>query len=256
MFNGAGMFGCGGATSSTFGFGVGKGTGTSTTGASNLPKALQIAANRAKMSAPMLNSNVASPASPGTIPSLSEVDMDSMASMMNMAAMALAAGNSDAPKIPMPLPVGKAAPKSPSAFVPPGRVVKEKDTPEPQKEELPTSTDVKVSDLEGDRQLSLDEMVKRVGEKVNMAGGLTAIGYGAAKGKPYVRGRPKANSVIADDYREGPYTAPAMPGKGKGNDAKAGTEMDMSRRFRGGLMIGKIFEHLSPFDFTSRDLRG
>jgi len=239
MFNGAGMFGCGGATSSTFGFGVGKGTGTSTTGASNLPKALQIAANRAKMSAPMLNSNVASPASPGTIPSLSEVDMDSMASMMNMAAMALAAGNSNAPKIPMPLPVGKTAPKSPSAFVPPGRVVKEKDTPEPQ-EELPTSTDVKVSDLEGDRQLSLDEMVKRVGEKVNMAGGLTAIGYGAAKGKPYVRGRPKANSVIADDYREGPYTAPAMPGKGKGNDAKDGPAD--SGRYSGGMgSMGQLY---------------
>ena len=217
MFNG--MFGCGGATSST------------SPPSSNLPRALQIAANRAKLAAAPLLAAGTSPAAPaapaapstgmgtmgtGTVPSLSEVDMDSMASMMSMATMALAAGNPQSPKIPLPLPVGKAptlaaAPAAVSPFVPPGRVIKETNHTTGSKEELPTSTTVKVTDDEG--KLSLDEMVKKVGEKVNKAGGLTAIGYGAAKGKPYVRGRPQANSVIADDYREGPYSR----GKGKGD---------------------------------------
>lgn len=208
MFNG--MFGCGGATSST--------SPVQAAPSSNLPKALQIAANRAKMAAaPLLAAGTTPPSTGmgmGTVPSLSEVDMDSMASMMSMATMALAAGNPQSPTIP--LPVGKAptmAAASPamSPFVPPGRVIKETNTTTGSKEELPTSTTVKVTDDEG--KLSLDEMVKKVGEKVNKAGGLTAIGYGAAKGKPYVRGRPKANSVIADDYREGPYSR----GKGKGD---------------------------------------
>lgn len=214
MFNG--MFGCGGATSST--------SPAQAAPSSNLPKALQIAANRAKMAAaPLLAAGTTPPLSTGmgmgTVPSLSEVDMDSMASMMSMATMALAAGNPQSPKIP--LPVGKAptmAAASPamSPFVPPGRVIKETNNTTGSKEELPTSTTVKVTDDEG--KLSLDEMVKKVGEKVNKAGGLTAIGYGAAKGKPYVRGRPKANSVIADDYREGPYSRAFSPGGTGGYD--------------------------------------
>eukprot|EP00435_Cladocopium_sp_Y103_P076031 s50_g73.t1 len=233
------MFGCGGATSST--------SPAQAAPSSNLPKALQIAANRAKMAAAPLLAAGTTPASVplstagmgmGTVPSLSEVDMDSMASMMNMATMALAAGNSQSlPKIPLPLPVGKAptlAAASPasSPFVPPGRVMKETNNTTGSKEELPTSTTVKVTDDEG--KLSLDEMVKKVGEKVNKAGGLTAIGYGAAKGKPYVRGRPKANSVIADDYREGPYSR----GKGKGDSGNEGGDS----RYSGGMgSMGQLY---------------
>lgn len=88
--------------------------------------------------------------------------MDSMASMMSMATMALAGGSSGSlPKIP--LPVGKPVTPGVAAqptFVPPGRVEKTPDAPKP-KEELPTSTGVKVSDDEG--KLSLDELVKKVG---------------------------------------------------------------------------------------------
>ena len=264
---GSPMFGCGGACSSSspFGFGKGSPTGATPSPPSNLPKALQIAANRAKMAAAPL---LAAPASGGSAPSLSEVDMDSMASMMNMATMALAAGNSNLPKIPMPLPVGKAPAKptvlaSPAGFVPPGRVDRRPEETEPvSKDGLPTSTTVKVTDDEG--KLSLDEMVKRVGEKVNKAGGLTAIGYGAAKGKPYVRGRPQANSVISDDYREGPYSR----GKGKG-DSQDGRHVMCDSQLSSSLIIisgksWKTMEHVGHvvsdmyciFTHPSLDLEG
>ena len=54
--------------------------------------------------------------------------------------------------------------------------------------------------------------MKKVGEKVNKAGGLQAIGYGARAGKPYVRGRP--DDVVANEYRKSPY------GPIRGNDKK------------------------------------
>ena len=260
-----GMFGCGGATSST--------SPAQAAPSSNLPRALQIAANRAKMAAaPLLAAGttpapstggmagmtgmtgmagMAGMAGMGTVPSLSEVDMDSMASMMNMATVALAAGSPQSlPKIPLPVPVGKAptlAAASPavSPFVPPGRVMKETNNTPRSKEELPTSTTVKVTDDEG--KLSLDEMVKKVGEKVNKAGGLTAIGYGAAKGKPYVRGRPKANSVIADDYREGPYSR----GKGKGDSGNVPWTWGWSWFARVGRGQDSILVKVGPFSAGS-----
>eukprot|EP00913_Durusdinium_trenchii_P023492 g22070.t1 len=90
---------------------------------------------------------------------------------------------------------------------------------------------------EGDKTLSLDEMVKKVGEKVNKAGGLQAIGYGARAGKPYVRGRP--DDVVANEYRKSPY------GPIRGNDKKddaAPQSPTEAGRYSGGMgSMGQLY---------------
>lgn len=114
------------------------------------------------------------------------------------------------PKSSMPVAV---LPKAAGA-VPPGAALLAASSKKNKEDEVPVTSEVKVAEKTDDgRTLSLDEMIKKAGEKVNKAGGLQAIGYGAARGRPYFRGRP--DDVIAHPYRknaeaEQPQANPAV----------------------------------------------